>query len=156
MISFKSVGKTTEEKNAESLSVTPPPIGIKTPMREGNGSDGIFAMHKDIGDVIADNLRNLVLTNWGERLVHYRYGANLMELTTEIVNKDDFELEAAKRISTAVGTWMSYVNLIDLNSDVDYTKKPSEAIALIRIYLTYDVPSLSITQRTIEIVLNAI
>lgn len=156
MISFKSVGKTSEQRRSEAISVTPPPIGVKTPLRLGEGTDGLFAMHRDIGDVIADNLRNLVQTNWGERLVHFKYGANLRELTTEIVNKDNFETAAAERISSAVSRWMSYVNLIDMNSSVDYSRKPSEASAAIRIYLTYDVPSLNLPERTIEIVLVVI
>ena len=62
--SFNSVGikKTSFDKNT-SLNVISPPIGIKTPVELGEEADGIFKMHRDLGDQIKDNLINLILTN---------------------------------------------------------------------------------------------
>ena len=89
---------------------TPTPIGIKTPLRPG-GNNGIFDGHFVLKDQVKDNLRNLMLTNWGERLGLYNFGANLRPLTTEIVGQDSFDAQATERSKGAVDRWMPYVSL---------------------------------------------
>ena len=78
--SFKSSGNTvSEEETFASAEVRKPPIGIQTPIRLELGQ-GLFAMHSDITKVISDNLRNLILTNHGERLGFPDFGADLRPL----------------------------------------------------------------------------
>ena len=80
--SFKSVGELTTEvdKIDKSLAPTPRPIGIKTPVQLAKAGTGLFTMNTSLKRNIQDNLRNLLTTNWGERLGLYDYGANLEEL----------------------------------------------------------------------------
>ena len=84
---FKSVGKTKQQEEAEVVTKSQIPFGIKTPLQLGS-SEGILAMNYSLEDQFADNLRNLLLTNWGERLGLYDFGANLRPLTTEFTNLD--------------------------------------------------------------------
>ena len=58
-------------------------IGIKTPLELGSGRDGMLKMHDNLKNQIKDNLKNLLLTNHGERLGNYNFGANLDELLFE-------------------------------------------------------------------------
>ena len=155
--SFKSVGKTSDQVRAEDLAIaaTPIPIGIVTPLQLGTGNDGIFKMNSSLADQIADNLRNLVQTNWGERLGQYFFGANLQELTTEIVSQDSFEDEAMNRIKSTVTRWMPYVNLLDFSSEIDNQFR-SKSTGKIRVNMTYTVAGVQDLPRSLQIELYII
>jgi len=153
-ISFKSSGDRSTDKKF-NREIKPQPIGIKTPLRFGSGISGIFEMHTDLGDQIQDNLKNLILTNHGERLGLYDFGANLRELTTERLAKDDFDSEVMNRIRRAVEKYMPYVELSSFESL--FAEPPSvEAIAEISIKVFYNIPRLGLYNKGIEIILHCI
>lgn len=149
-ISFKNVGKTVETVKTESIKETPLPIGIKTPLRPGSNGEGVFAMHYNLADQVHDNLRNLILTNWGERLGLYDFGANLKELTSEYTSRDDFDNEAVIRIKNAVTKWMPFVQLGDFEPLPDLETDA----AFIRFRITYDIPLLNVSSKALEIILR--
>src|SRR5258706_463760 len=142
--SFKSVGKTREERLVQKLIQSPTPIGIKTPLRLGT-QEGILAMHFSLADQLHDNLRNLLLTNWGERLGLYDYGANLRQLMTEFVTQDDFDSQAIERISGTVQRWMPFISLEDFLSEVDHLENKNTAI--VRLTITYNIPALNVSKK---------
>jgi phage baseplate assembly protein W len=150
---FKSVGKTATQKTIETLVKSPTPIGIKTPLAIGNDGN-IFAVNYKLSDQMHDNLRNLLLTNWGERLGLYDYGANLRPLTTELVSQDDFDAAAIERIASAVSKWMPFVNLDEFLSVFDRNENKNTAIA--RITITYSIPALDVAQRALEVSIYSI
>lgn len=150
---FKSAGQTTQQQQDNKLATTAIPIGIKTPLRPGQ-TQGIFAVNTDLSSQIADNLRNLILTNWGERVLLYDFGANLRPLMTEFTTQDDFDAAAVERISGAVRRWMPYVSLNDYESKVDHLQNKNTGI--IRLKVTYDIPSINVTNAAIEVVLYVI
>ena len=151
--SFKSVGKTREQIAEETLEVSRIPFGIKTPLALGT-SEGIFAMNYSLADQFADNLKNLLLTNWGERLGLYQFGANLKPLTTEFVSQDDFDSEAIVRIKDAVEKWMPFVDLEDFSSEVDRLENKNTGI--IKISITYNVPLINVSRKGLQIVLYVV
>lgn len=148
-INFKSVGNTGQQFVSDIQYPTLAPIGIKTPLRLGN-KYGIFDMHTNMTDTVHDNLRNLILTNWGERLGLYFFGANLRPLTTEYSTQENFDSEAVIRIKTAATNWMPFVNLIDYVSDVEDFKAGS-SVALIKIRITYAIPALGVDDRQLSV-----
>jgi phage baseplate assembly protein W len=150
---FKSSGKTQEQQVIESLVKSPLPIGIMTPLREG-GADGLFKMHYSLLEQVHDNLRNLLLTNWGERLGLYNFGANLRPLTTEFSTLDDFDASAIERIRDAVTKWMPYVSLQDFISEIDRTENKNTGI--IRLSITYVIPTLQSSSRALQLSLYVI
>lgn len=149
---FKSVGKTREQQLIEKLVVTQIPIGIKTPLQLG--TDDLFVMNMTLLSQIQNNLRDLILTNWGERLGLYEFGANLRKLTTELVNQDDFDATAVKQINDAVGRWMPYVSLEDYVSEIDH--KENKNTGIIKITITYTVPTLNSGKLAIQVLLYVI
>lgn len=151
--SFKSSGKTQEQKIIEQLEASPTPIGIKTPLRLSD-TDGLLVMTFSLADQVHDNLRNLILTNWGERLGHYNFGANLRPLTTEFVSQSDFDSEAIERIRNAVGRWMPYIDLEDFDSKVNRVDNKNTAV--INVTITYNVPSLNIKGKKLQVSLYVI
>lgn len=151
-ISFKSVGQTQQQVEETTPETNAPPIGIKTPLRLGDLNGNLLAMHYDIGDQLSDNLRNLLLTNWGERLGLYFFGANLRPLTTEYTNQTNFDNEAIVRIKNAVNTWMPYIELEEFASEVD-RKNNNKGMATLTITISYNVPTLQQTNRVIQVTL---
>lgn len=152
--SFKSSGKTKEQQALEQLNASLIPFGIKTPMQLGSNSEGILSMNYNLADQFADNLRNLLLTNHGERLGLYDFGANLRSLTTEFVSQEDFDSQAIDRIRAAVEKWMPFVSLGTFESVIDRTENDSTAV--IKINITYSVPAIEDINRALQIVLYVI
>jgi len=148
--SFKSVGKTQEVIEQETLAASPIPFGIKTPVQLGS-SEGIFAMNYNLADQFSDNLKNLLLTNWGERLGLYDFGANLRPLTTEFVSQDNFDNEAIGRIQSAVNKWMPFIDLESFSSQVNRSENKNTAI--VNVNITYNIPALNVTGRGLQITL---
>ncbi len=156
-ISFKSVGKSTVAvKNAQTEAQPTTPIGIRTPLRFGTTT--LFEMTTDLFDQIRDNLRNLVMTNHGERLVLFDFGANLSELSTERVSREDYDHEVASRVASAVAKWMPYVSLDELvpldSPDDQLGRSRTSTIPIRRYLLTYEVPVLNSPKQSLEIVVG--
>lgn len=156
--SFKSVGQTTEQTAAQKLITSQTPIGIKTPLEinfdDQNYSTGLLSMHYKLADVVHDNLKNLLLTNWGERLAFYRFGANLRPLLTEYTNQDDFDNSAIVRIKSAVSEWMPYVVLDNFVSKENKSRTTWDMVT-ISIIITYSIPNLSVGTKALEIILKS-
>jgi phage baseplate assembly protein W len=148
--SFKATGKTQEQRTTEETTVTSLPIGIKTPLELGT-TDGILLMHHTLVDQVHDNLRNLLLTNFGERVGLYNLGANLRPLTSEWSTLDDFDSQAMERISTAIQRWMSYISLENYISRLDTTETQGTIVKLV---ITYNVPALNVIGKSLEISLK--
>lgn len=150
--SFKSSGVTQADAIANELVVTPTPIGIKTPVALGN--DDLVVTSTDLVAQLTDNLRNLILTNWGERLGFYQFGANLRPLMSDLVNVDDFDTAAIERIKSAVARWMPFIDLQDFISSSDRTQNRNTAV--IQLTITFNIPSLKVIGKKLQVALYAI
>ena len=150
---FKSVGQTRTQRQERKLTRAPGAIGIKTPLRPGFDK-GRFAVNYSLADQMHDNVRNLLLTNWGERLGTYDHGANLRPLLAEFVGLDDFDAKAVERINAAVGRWMPFISLDSFLSEVNRNEN-TNGLAAITITITYNIPSLNVVGRVLELTLWA-
>jgi phage baseplate assembly protein W len=151
---FLSVGeRDSTYKKRSNVSQPQIPIGIKTPLEKGQETDGLFVMHKNLEDTISDNLRNLILTNHGERLFRYDYGANLRDLAFEM-GTEEGDTEAIIRIRNAVSKYLPYVNLQTFES----TQMPStyNDSSKVLVKVTYVVPGVNPKQRMIEVIISAV
>lgn len=144
-ISFKSSGELNSSKKFQSTENVIP-IGFKTPLRYGTESDGIFAMNFSAADQIQDNFRNLLLTNHGERLGLYDFGANLRELSMELGN-DEFDAEAIARIKRSVDKYIPYVS--PKTFEAIKSANNNGMIERVDIKITYDIPRLVISNKQI-------
>tara|TARA_A100001011_G_C13881473_1_gene663139 strand:+ start:26 stop:523 length:498 start_codon:yes stop_codon:yes gene_type:complete len=148
---FASPGQTeTQISEQMNIHATPLslPIGIKTPIAEGY-SDGLFVMTKDNGSALADNLRNLIQTNHGERLGLYDFGANLQPLLLN--NAADFDTKAMGQISTAISKYMPFIKPSAFASFAIEEDTSGQSIG---IKLTYTIPGIDTSSRMLELVLK--
>ena len=141
-ISFKSVGEKLEEWQSRQETIETPklPIGIKTPLNL-KGS-GLFEMHYDLQAQVRDNFKNLLLTNKGERLRNYNFGADLHPLAAEKLAQEDFDKEAMFQIREAVTAHMPFLELKSMSSETKTTGDTATTVHMLTI--TYDVPSLRV------------
>lgn len=130
------------------------PIGIKTPVELDITTNAFVAMHTEVRAQLADNLRNLINTNWGERLALYTFGANLRPLVTDFGHKEDFEAEASLRINTAISRWMPFISPVSMQTFVDFEN--NEVVGKIKILIVYAIPALNVTNDQLEVTLPVI
>lgn len=150
--SFKSSGNLTQDIQQQNI-VNEKPLSLKTPLMRSD-RDGLFQMHSNLEDTVSDNLRNLILTNWGERVGLYKFGANLKELTTDLVSQENFDNEAITRIRNAVQTWMPFVDLDTFTSSINRTENVNTAI--IELQITYNIPAINVNGKKLLVRLYAI
>lgn len=150
--SFKSSGKTREQRQVEELVQSQTPIGIKTPLALGT-KEGILAMNYNLIDQVTDNFRNLLQTNYGERVGQYFIGANLRELCSEYTTQDDFDTQAIERIKSATARWMPFVDLETFESIAN--RNDNHHTAVIDITITFNVPALNVKGKRVQVTLYA-
>ena len=149
--SFKSVGESIEEYNQRTFRTSSEiPIGIKTPLQLGSDNSGLLKMHKKLGDQVHDNLRNLIMTQHGERLGMYDFGGNLAELAFELGNEGT-DTEAIRRIGRTVSKYMPYVELSTFQTKTEHGN--NEHTAKVLITIVYSVAKLNIKERGLQFVL---
>lgn len=149
---FKSSGITSSDRQSVNVDSTPIPIGMRAPLQLAN-DEGLFVMHTEPIDQVIDNFRNLIQTNWGERLGLYNMGANLRPLLSDWVSQDDFESQAMQRISEAVQRWMPYINLKSFTSRL-VNERTNAPTVLITIEL--NVPALGVIDRRVDLSLRVL
>lgn len=149
MYDFKSVGESSVSVKDNRIIKDPLPVGIKTPLQLGDG-DHLFKMYTNIEDQIADNLRNLILTNHGERLGQYQFGANLQELTFEL-GSEEGDQQAMQRIKTATSRFLPFITLDGFATEVEYFG--NKEVAKVILFITYKVLRLTGKQKGLKITL---
>lgn len=106
---FNSVGQTSAKYRKDWKDPAANfPIGIRTPLRFGYGNDGVFKMSTDLATQVRDNFRNMIATNWGERLMLNDFGGNLAELAFEMGNEEG-DLEAIARVQATIDKYMPFI-----------------------------------------------
>lgn len=150
-ISFKNVGIKQEARINDVLTRNKSQIaiGIKTPLEIDSSGKEIFVMNYSLQEQIKDNLKNLLLTNHGERVSQFNFGGNLRPLVSEFTNKDNFDTEAMLRINTAISKWMPFVNPIEFDSRP--SREKNTIVGKVIILVVYSVPSLNINRDQLEL-----
>jgi phage baseplate assembly protein W len=160
---FKSSGKRFNNQRMQGDVTTDvldnnPPIGILTPLDiPDDEKSTLFKQSFDLSDQIKDNLRNLLLTERGERLGRYDLGAGLSDLTFDLVSRDEeYESAIMKRIKNSTDRYMPFVSLKNLTTERFFYETENikgSNLAKLVIQVDFDIPKLSITDQKINLVL---
>jgi len=146
---FKSVGNlqaTVDQINKNTAVILP--IGILTPVSFNATGNTMFKMSTDIGTQIKDNLRNLLSTNSGERLMLASLGANLKDLAYNL-STEETDTIAIQRITSTVSAYMPFVELETFEARVE--KSPEGEVILSIIKIIYGVPGAGLTEQVLEV-----
>ena len=123
---MSELGQTTRQiiergrflENAINLPKTP--LGIKTPLEKGKSQNGesLFKMHYDIENQIVDNLRNLLMTQKGERIGFSDFGTRLKEIYSDTdLTEDQVADSALIEIKNTVSKYMPSIELKQFYSE---------------------------------------
>lgn len=109
------------------------PIGITLPF---NGANGIFSVSYTDVDQVLTNLRNLLSTRKGERIMQPDFGTDLhYYLFEQISDETTFKEALLGEIRSALEYWMPYVTIddVDMNFTPDssvYVAEPQHTISI--------------------------
>ena len=92
-------------------------VGLSFPL--GFVGSRMFNRTKTIEEQAKHNLRNLLLTNLGERPMQPEFGSRLLEVVFEF--KDDAVIEEV--INEAVDKWLPYITINEVVTVVDATNQ---------------------------------
>ena len=149
---FKSSGIRRDNRKFTKPVRVLRPIGIKTPM---SLDDDIFKMHNDPISQLSDNFRNLILTNFGERLGRYDFGANLRALVYEYSGNPDFESIVEKQIVDAADKFIPQIKIISVSSQLIETNEKNSlnllGLAKVTLRIVYNIPALKTRNLGIEV-----
>ena len=91
-------------------------IGVKLPIR--HGELGFFDKSKTTLEQAEYNLKNLLLTKFGERLAHPTFGCSLANLVFEQMDSSIID-RAEESIREAVNSWLPYLSISDVEPVID-------------------------------------
>lgn len=99
-----------EQKRIQSLNRRG--IGITLPLISNSGR--LFDLSYSTEDQMISNVKNLVLTNPGERYMQPTFGCGLLQLQFENITDELFE-RVATIIQSNIQYWLPYVNIVELD-----------------------------------------
>lgn len=150
--SFKSSGFKSNDRKFEQIKTQERPIGFVTPLVL---EDNTFKMHVNPIKQLSDNFRNLLMTNNGERLGRYSYGANLNSILFEYGNNQNLESIISEIINEMT---QKYIPSIIINSIEVYQTELEEknsanslGLAKFVIRINYSIPKFKSPNLGIEI-----
>ncbi len=170
--SFKSAGTLVSSRELSEPTIVAQPVGIKTPLEFtlGRNNEDFYKMHFKPEDQIKDNFRNLILTNFGERLGRANLGANLKDLLYDVTDLESLEAEAVRRITIAAGEYIPVIQIKDINIRFlglgEKTKNDShlfdhrkiagdpKGLSTMIIFVKYAIPRLGSDNQAIEVLLS--
>ena len=149
---FSSVGDTLptlrehERSGAEPTKILYNP---RTPLTLSTNKSELFVMNTSLADSVADNLKNLLLTNRGERVMQPDFGANLKPILTEY-GTPGFETEVMARIKASVRKYLPYVSLLQMSlQKID--SPPELGLLVVQVGISYNVGGSSQQQITVNL-----
>ena len=98
----RKVVKDTEEFDSYAYGITLP---VK------NGESGYFEQSFTSREQAKSNLKNLLLTSRGERIMQPNFGTGLKELLFEQMDDELFEDRVKTTVLDSVSFWLPYINI---------------------------------------------
>lgn len=102
-------------------------VGVTLPLRKGN--NGYFEVSYTTKEQIKSNIKSLLLTQKGERVMQPTFGSDLRKCLFEPITQNlDSLIEDS--ITEAIDTWMPYVTVESIIYDVNNSLKDMNRIDL--------------------------
>ncbi len=103
-------------------------LGIS--INETSNSNGAFSVNFTTINQAKSNLKNLILTKKGERLMQPEFGCDIWKILFEPIIEGDIESKIEESILDAVNIWLPYLNIDTILFDYDENDIDTNALAL--------------------------
>jgi phage baseplate assembly protein W len=90
-------------------------IGIN----RASNSNGVFPVNYTTLSQAKDNLKNLILTHKGERIMNPEFGCDIWKLLFEPIIEGEIDKRIETTIVDAVSIWLPYLNIDEILFDYD-------------------------------------
>ena len=111
-------------------------VGIDYPFHKSNGVEGWFASTDTTIKAVKNNIKMLLNTNKGERLMQPNLGINLRKFLFEQYN-DESRIAIQNEIIDVFKTWLPFVEIKELNISMDETDSVGKNKMMI--YITFNI-----------------
>lgn len=107
-------------------------IGFTLPFSKSTSEVGYFETTSTDIDAVKENLKSLLLTNWGERVNHYYFGCNFKEFLFENIHPAELKSRIGERILSQVETWLPFLAIETLNVNLteDDSNLPENGVGI--------------------------
>tara|TARA_Y100001963_G_scaffold152617_1_gene237808 strand:- start:2553 stop:3020 length:468 start_codon:yes stop_codon:yes gene_type:complete len=126
-------------------------IGLNLPIHRSNGPSGFFDASVTTIEAVKNNIKNLLYTHQGERIMQPRLGIDLRRYLFEQYT-DDIRLEIETEITEIVGYWLPFVQIrkLDIQMDDQYDVGTNTLKIEILFNITRDPNTLASVQLAID------
>lgn len=111
----------------------------KLPLQYDKAQDGIYGLNKTLADTIKQNLKMLLLTNPGERIMNSDFGVGMKKYLFEN-DTEEVRLRLISRINEQIKKYLDYVKIEEIN----ISEPNSNEENLMFVNIRYSVPSISL------------
>ena len=101
-------------------------IGIN----RASNSNGVFPVNYTTLTQAKDNLKNLILTHKGERIMNPEFGCDIWKLLFEPIIEGEIDKRIETTIVDAVSIWLPYLNIDEILFDYDNNDIDNHRIGL--------------------------
>jgi len=142
------------EANKDRYAARVNSINLKFPLKSYRR--GFFQGNTDTVEAVRENIKSLLLTTKGERVMHAGLGTNIPilqgQLFEQITKNESFE-NIRMEIENAIQTYLPYIQIIDIRMTTQ-DEEPELGNNKIRISMDYSISDQSALVDTINIGLN--
>ena len=120
-------------------------IGLSLPIKKGENTD--FSMTKTSLEQSKFNLRNLLLTDLGERVGQPTFGTRLKELVFENID-EELPSRIEEEVRRAVTNWLPYINIISIET---LTDDADNSMIVVRVKYSTSLNPQTVTQVDVDV-----
>ena len=113
-------------------------FGCTIPLSYVGGNDGFFPRARSVKEQAASNLKNLLLTQKGERVGQPTFGSDLPRLLFE-QRTDDISDSIDETIREAISNWLPYIEVSEIQTLFN-DARPNEVNVILEFLVTVDDP----------------
>jgi len=111
-------------------------IGIDLPFRKSSGNEGWFESTTQTFNAVRNNIKSILLTERGQRIMQPSLGLNLKKYLFEPINQDTVS-KIESDIFETFNFWLPFVNILDL--DVSFSENYDVGRNQINISLKFNI-----------------
>jgi phage baseplate assembly protein W len=116
-------------------------LSVKVPFVYSN-IDGPFELNQTMGEVVKQNLKNVILTNPGERIMIPDFGVGLNKLLFEGTNPEVYQ-KISSRIYEQVNLWLPYLELVSVEF-MRYEDNPNIGLNELQLLIAFNLGGINI------------
>lgn len=133
---------------------SPQIFGLTTPLSLAKTRGTLFNQSTDLAIQVIDNFKNMLYTNYGERLGRFDFGANLRSLLAERTSQADWDIQALKMINATTEKYMPYITVDAV--ETESLPPVNDAISRLNVTVIFSIPKLNVNQRKFNIEVSSI